>query len=157
MSAPVLTKEDIQKLLAEPDTRVAWSRFRWFKARRDKAVLLLLFETGVCRDEVRHLRVEDIDFDAKTIRVTRPRGVFNKRSKGVEKKERTLPLSERLLEVLAWLCKGRTEGYLLTSCRRTGRTALGRRTINTILEDCSKRAGLANRVKPDDLRRANHA
>jgi site-specific recombinase XerD len=55
--APVLTEDDRDRLIRACDGRT-------FEDRRDKAIVLLLFDTGVRRSELAGLGVEDVDFSS---------------------------------------------------------------------------------------------
>jgi integrase/recombinase XerD len=62
-----LTPEQVEQLLAAA------------KTERDRAVLELFYATGCRRNELRDLRVEDVNFDAENIRVRRGKGDKDRR------------------------------------------------------------------------------
>ncbi len=69
-----------------------------FSLLRDKIVILLLYSTGIRRDELINLQINDIDFIQKTIRVV-----------GKRNKERIIPLLDRLAEELQLYIKERIQ------------------------------------------------
>jgi integrase/recombinase XerD len=81
----VLTVEEAEAVLAQADLATP-------RGLRDRAVMELLYATGIRRGELERLAVEDVDFAAGLVRVVEGKG----------KKERLVPLSER---AAAWLEK----------------------------------------------------
>ncbi len=86
---PVLNREDIEKLLAEPDTRDPLGI-------RDRAILETFYATGVRRSELTALDVGDLDTDGGN-----GSGTLHVR-KGKGGKGRTLPVGKNALH---WLNK----------------------------------------------------
>jgi integrase/recombinase XerD len=84
--------QDLEQLLAEPagdDTA---------KALRDRALLELLYATGLRVTELVSLDIDDVNLASATLRVVRPR----------DKSQRTVPIHERAIEPLReYLEKGR--------------------------------------------------
>ena len=70
----VLTESQVKKLLAAPDISKP-------RGLRDRAVLEVLYSTGVRREELMNMTIFDIDLDGRTVRVI-----------GKGRKERILPL-----------------------------------------------------------------
>jgi site-specific recombinase XerD len=62
---------------------------RDFEARRDTAILLLLFDTGARRSELADLRLEDVDFDLQVVMVVGKGG-----------RRRSLPLGRKTAQAL---------------------------------------------------------
>lgn len=85
----VLTAREAEAVLAQPDVTTPLGL-------RDRAILETLYATGVRRQELAALRMEDIDLENGTLIVRQGKG----------KKDRFLPLSER---ACAWIEKYLTE------------------------------------------------
>ena len=79
----ILTKREIRKLLTAPDTKTA-------RGMRDRAVIELLYSTGVRRGELEDLALYDIDLAARQIIVREGKG----------KKDRILPVTKKAAEVI---------------------------------------------------------
>jgi len=82
-----LSYEEVNKLLAQP------AKEQTNKAVRDRAILELLYATGMQVTEIVSLNVEDVNLASASVRVSRPRN-----------RERIIPIHERAIEAL--------EGYL---------------------------------------------
>ncbi len=80
----VLNLDEMEVVLGQPDTTDVFGI-------RDRAILEVLFSTGMRRGELARLALHDVDVSRGTVRV-----------KGKGKKERTVPIGER---ALAWLDK----------------------------------------------------
>jgi site-specific recombinase XerD len=80
--APVLTAELLQRLLV-----VCGGRH--FEARRDRALILLLLDSGGRRAEIAGMRVDDVDFEYDVVRVVGKGG-----------RERALPFGRRTGQAL---------------------------------------------------------
>lgn len=78
------TEEEIEVILEQP-------LLFGIKGLRDRAILETFFATGIRRDELVKLNVDDIDFSAKLVRVH-----------GKGKKERLVPISQRGCEWVAF-------------------------------------------------------
>jgi integrase/recombinase XerD len=135
-----LSPGQMARLLAEP------AKSSTAKASRDRALLELMYATGMRATEVIGLEVDAVDLEAGTVRCM-----------GKGKKERVLPLYERAIEVLrAYLENGRAK--LL--CRRDetalfvnhhGRP-LTRQGLWLIVKEYAAAAGIERRVTPHVLR-----
>jgi integrase/recombinase XerD len=79
----VLTASEAEQVLAQPDTREAMGV-------RDRAILEVLYSTGIRRMEVVHLSVFDLDTERGTLMVRQGKG----------KKDRMVPIGE---QAIAWL------------------------------------------------------
>ena len=87
-----ISPKDIEQLLSEP------AREESTKALRDRALLELLYATGLRVTELVSLNVDDINLASATVRVTRPR----------DQRERIIPIHERALDpVQEYLEQGR--------------------------------------------------
>ena len=80
LSRRILTHKQVQSLLEQPDTR---SKI----GLRDKAMLELLYCTGIRRSELINLNVDDVYFDREIIYIRQGKG----------SKDRLVPVSRRVL------------------------------------------------------------
>lgn len=137
----VLDAPAIDALLAAPDD--GQDRH----AARDRALLTLLYATGMRASELAGLRIDELNFHVGVVRV---------RGKGG--KERVVPVAARALEaVRAYLHvrgepaePGSREPLFLS---RTGR-GLSRQTIFRLVRKYVRRAAVRGRVSPHTLRHA---
>lgn len=90
-----LTLEEIESLIAAA------------KNQRDRAIILTFFSTGARLSELAHMRIEDLDFQSRTIRVI-----------GKGNKQRLVPLNSRTIEALQPVIENRKDGFLFTRIRR---------------------------------------
>jgi site-specific recombinase XerD len=131
---PVPDDDAIEKLLkACPDT---------WEGRRNRALVAVLADSGLRISEALRVRIEEINFVDRTIRV---------RGKG-QKEAVAFFGADVAHHMRQWLTKrpdARLEDFLFIG--RTGRP-LGRRHGLTILHRLSKRARLARRISPHQLR-----
>jgi integrase/recombinase XerD len=81
-SVTYLEKSEIDRLLAAPDQSSS-------QGRRDHALLLFLYNSGARVSEVATLRIDDIDWHSKSVRIT-----------GKGKKQRRCPLWDTTLNLL---------------------------------------------------------
>jgi integrase/recombinase XerD len=81
----ILTIEEAEKVLSQPDVTTPLGI-------RDRAVLELLYSTGMRRQELANLALYDADIEGRTILVRQGKG----------KKDRMIPIGER---AAAWLAK----------------------------------------------------
>jgi len=112
-------------------------------AIRDRAILELLYATGVRASEAASLSVGDLDFDRRLIRV-----------KGKGKKERLTPFGDRAATALRRLLDLRPaqppiDAPLFLN-QREGRLTV--RSIHAIVKQSARRAGLGRPVAPHRLR-----
>lgn len=75
-----------------------------FIGMRDRLVLELFYQTGIRRKELVQLKLQDVDFEAKQIKVL-----------GKRDKERLIPLSEKLLSQLENYMEARNQRFSTTS------------------------------------------
>ena len=91
---PIFIPEDqMKRMLDQMDKENAC-----FKSLRDRLVLLLAYETGMRRSEIVNLRMNDVDFSRKIVRV-----------KGKREKEREIPLLDELIEDMQCYLEKRKE------------------------------------------------
>ncbi len=80
LPASALTSAEVQKLLRVPKTRSPLGI-------RDRAILEVLYASGVRRAEVCRLGLTDLDFERRTLRIRRGKG----------RKDRVVPMGERAI------------------------------------------------------------
>ncbi|MCR5674227.1 MAG: tyrosine-type recombinase/integrase [Lachnospiraceae bacterium] len=136
----VLTTEEIDRLLAAPDDGTPMGR-------RDRAILELLYASGLKAGELTQLFPDDIDLRAAIVRVPAAEG----------KKAREIPFGEKARDaLLSWIGKGRdryvptfTEAPLFVNTRGTGLT---RQSVWKIVKSYGEKAGIRREVTPGILR-----
>jgi site-specific recombinase XerD len=130
-----LNREEVSKLLDQPghDTVIGL---------RDRAVLTLLYGTGIRASECSGLREQDICWEEKTLHVTGKGG-----------HERTLPMNEEVIHVLRQyrLARGGAKADEPFFRSREG-GALSRNAIYERVRRAAARAGIPRRVSPHRLR-----
>ncbi len=83
------TIEQIEKLLQTPDKLFAAGKLSDFLWRRDKAILEVLYDSGIRVGELTHLQVENVQWEQQLVRVL-----------GKGNKERIIPLGVFALQAL---------------------------------------------------------
>jgi len=141
-----LSPEEMARLLAEPMKDSAKSNLP--RALRDRALLELMYATGMRASEVIGLEVDAVDLEAGTVRCL-----------GKGNKERILPLYGRAREALsvylesedgrAKLLRGRDEAALFVNHR--GRS-LTRQGLWLLIKKYAVAAGIEHRVTPHTFR-----
>jgi integrase/recombinase XerD len=134
-----LTIEEVTKLLESPDTSTP-------KGLRDKAMLELLYATGVRVSELTNLKVQNIMLDEKIVRVV-----------GKGSKERIIPFNDYtekyltiyLYEVRPKLLKERGEDRVFLNLRGT---PISRISVWKILQEYAIKAGINKKIYPHILR-----
>ena len=135
----VLSRDEVGRLLAAP-------RGNRPAARRDRALLELMYACGLRASEATGMLVGDIDLQAGVLRAT-----------GKGSKERLVPVGrEALSAVRAYLREGRPElvglrdePHLFVNQRGGG---LSRQGLYKIVQGHAKAAGLQDRMSPHTLR-----
>lgn len=135
-----LSPEEMARLLSEP------SKSSTPKALRDRALLELMYATGMRASEVIGLKRDAVDLESGTVRCL-----------GKGNKERILPLHKRALETLSvylehgrgGLMRSRNETALFIN--RLGRP-LTRQGLWLIVKEYAADAGIARRVTPHTIR-----
>jgi site-specific recombinase XerD len=131
----VLTVEEAARLVAAcPESS--------FTARRDRAVVLVLYGCGLRTAELCALRVQDVE--------PRRRELFVRQGKG--DRQRVVPIPDGVMTVLlAYLLeRGGKRGPLFRTEARE--RALAGAAVGRIVRDAARRAGLAGTVTPKTLR-----
>jgi integrase/recombinase XerD len=131
----ILSREEVERLIqyaASPLHRI------W---------LLILYATGIRRQELVQLKIEDIDSDRMLIRIRQGKG----------KKDRNVMLSPRLLQELRdyWRSanpKPKTYLFPSKSTHPTGDAPMTCKSVWDAVQQAAARAGLGKRVHPHTLR-----
>jgi integrase/recombinase XerC len=107
---------------------------------QDRAVLELLYASGLRVSELAGLTVDDVDTATRTVRVM-----------GKGRKERIVPFGAKAAQALAahLARRGPTPGPLFLSARRR---ALGVRSIHDLVRRRARASGIIRRVSPHTLR-----
>jgi integrase/recombinase XerC len=107
---------------------------------RDVAILELLYASGLRVSELTSLDVDDVDRDARTVRVL-----------GKGRKERIVPYGGKAARALeTWLARrGGTRGPLFLSARGT---RMQPRAVYGVVRAAARRAGIVRKVSPHTLR-----
>ncbi len=140
-----LSVEEVDRLLKMPDTRTV-------SGKRDKALLDVLYSTGLRVSEVVGLRLGDIDFQAGCIRCT-----------GKGSKERLVPVGRKAIESVEVYIREARPALLKSRKKATGApraeifinqhgTGLGRVGIWKILSGYGRATGLRKSLTPHKLR-----
>jgi integrase/recombinase XerD len=138
----LLGREEIERLLQAPDPRRA-------AGRRDRAMLELLYATGLRVSELVTLQLNDLDLEARVL-VARGKG----------DKERLVPVGAPAAEAVKAYLSGGTRDRLLKGRRTkdlfvTARGArLTRQGFAKLLDKCARKAGIRRRISPHKLRHA---
>lgn len=138
---PVLTEVEMLKLLAVPDT----SRKAGL---RDRAILELLYSTGLRNGELVALRLQDLDFAQQMVRVARGKGG----------KPRMVPMGEQAAQWLsAYLERVRPHWLRNPDCPavfldRWGQQALASAGLSVIVRQIGLRSQIGKAITPHLLR-----
>ena len=135
----ILSPNEVKQLLDAPDMRTN-------RGYRNRIILEVLYDTAIRRDEVRNIRLVDLDLDAGYIRI---------RGKG--NKERVVPLSRRVCELIQnyiqmvrpCFVNGRDPGYLILN--RWGRQ-MDANGIWAVVKRCVYLAGIKKNVTTHTFR-----
>jgi site-specific recombinase XerD len=130
-----LSREEVSQLLEHPPTDTVLGI-------RDRAVLTVLYGTGIRASECAGLREQDIQWEERTIRVTGKGG-----------HERTVPLNEEVVHVLRQyqLARGGAKASEPYFRSREG-GALSRNAIYERVRRHAQQARIPHRVSPHQLR-----
>ena len=131
----VLSAEEVQKLLAEPPHDM-------ILGLRDRALLVLLYGTGIRASECATLTEEAVDLVANTVRVV-----------GKGDYERSVPLNPKVTEALQAYRQARGEVPRREAFFRSRRDkAMSRGAIYERVRTYARRAHIEKRVSPHTLR-----
>ncbi len=132
----VLTEEEVSLLLQTPEKE----KDRQYL--RDRAMLELLYSSGLRASEISSLRRDSINYVRQQLRVT-----------GKGAKDRMVPVGRKAIEAvkayLGWRGEGKGSDYLFISDREKQVT---RNTVWTLVKKYAKRCGIAKNVYPHTLR-----
>jgi integrase/recombinase XerD len=134
-----LNQEQVGKLITAPDDSKA-------TGLRNRAMVELLYATGIRVTELIQLRLSNIDFGLGLVRVT-----------GKGNKQRIVPVHAQALEAIqnylehgrAALLNGRTTPYLFVTARGAGMTRQG---FWTAIKVTGKKAGIFHNLSPHVMR-----
>lgn len=131
---PYLPEDELRKLLSA-------SRFSKHP-RRDRAILLLLFDSGIRAGELVNIKVGDVDFSVWVVKVL-----------GKDQEERKVPVGEMTIkaikEYLGERIKEREAPLFLSSKNGRALTVSG---LRQILKRLARKAGIKQEVYPHLLR-----
>jgi len=135
----VLTRDEVDLLLSQPDPSHQ-------RGQRDKAMLELLYATGLRVSELVGLQMSNINLEAGFVRMV-----------GKGSKERMVPMGTEALEVLkaylsearGKLLKRKISSYLFLNSRGE---ALTRQGFWKIIKKYGKKAGIRKQITPHKLR-----
>ncbi len=134
----ILTSEEASQLLKQPNTRTD-------KGLRDRAMLQLLYTTGIRVSELVHLKVEDVDTDSGTVNCAE------------HGRTRSIPLSTDTRKVLNTymasardrLLRGSGSPYLFSNCSGT---PMSRQGFWKVLKGYASDAGIEKDITPHTMR-----
>lgn len=109
---------------------------------KHRTMIALIYSSGLRLSELLGLRVRDVSLDELTIHVKEGKG----------RKDRVTIFSEKIREDVARFMRGKDPGEHLFQSTARGGGALSGRSVQKILERALKRAGIAKRASPHDLR-----
>jgi integrase/recombinase XerD len=131
----VLSEEEVARLLAGPPTNIVLGL-------RDRAILVLLYGSGIRASECATLREEDVDFAEATIRVTGKGG-----------HQRVIPVNPKVVEALARYRTVRGDVPPRSSFFRSRHgKAMSRGAIYERVRSHARRSRIAKHVSPHTLR-----
>ena len=136
-----LSEHEINELLDSTKKRVDFLHYR------DSALLELMYATGMRCQETIDLKIEDMDFSQRTLRI-----------KGKGGKERIVPFSRTAKQAVEDYLKScrpillkerKDEGYLFLTKRGE---KISPRGLEKIVQDCAQKIGFTLKVHPHMLR-----
>jgi len=129
-----LTVEEVEKILNIPSEK------NW-QSLRDKAILELLYSTGIRVGELTSLKIGDIDFFQELIKV-----------KGKGKKERIVPVGSYALKALIEYIEKRPDKKEKSVFLNKYGKPLTERSVERIIDKYSKKAGIGKKITPHTFR-----
>jgi len=129
-----LTLEEVEKILNIPSEK------NW-QSLRDKAILELLYSTGIRVGELTSLKIGDIDFFQELIKV-----------KGKGKKERIVPIGRYALKALIEYIERRPNKKEKNVFLNKYGKPLSERSVERIIDKFSKKAGIGKKITPHTFR-----
>ena len=136
----ILTQSEAKKVLHAPDTKTVLGY-------RDRTILEVLYSTGIRKEELNNLLLEDIDYNDGIIRINQGKG----------KKDRVVPAGKiacRYLEnyikaVRPSLARNPYNNHLFLSLRGN---RLSKNMVWEIVKSCSRKAGIKKTISPHSFR-----
>jgi integrase/recombinase XerD len=129
---PYHSQEEIEALIAQAEIGL-YHQKPWQK-ERNKAMILTFCYTGVRKQELLNLKVSDIDFERRLLLVKQGKG----------RKDRMIPLAERLMVPLHSQCAGKTASEIVYA-------GLNARSVYRIVTKLAKARNLEG-IHPHTLR-----
>jgi integrase/recombinase XerD len=129
---PYHSREEIEALITQAEIGLHGQK-PWHK-ERNKAMILTFCYTGVRKQELLNLRVSDIDFERRLLRVKQGKG----------RKDRMIPLAERLMEPLRSQCTGKSAQDIVYA-------GLNPRSVYRVITRLARACGLQG-IHPHTLR-----
>lgn len=139
----ILTEKEMEKLLLTPNTGT-------FAGIRDRALLELLYSTGIRREECANLKVYDVDYKGGYLRV----------NKGKGSKDRILPLGKKACDwIKEYILKVRSHYTRKNPDERslfinTSGKALSNQSVGLIAKRHARRAKIGKPVTVHAIRRS---
>ncbi|MDP2684442.1 MAG: tyrosine-type recombinase/integrase [bacterium] len=146
----ILSKSDIESLLEAPLHDKTVSKVEDLLKHRNKAILEVLFSTGLLVSEISKLKKNDINLSQKEFHLIGKNGVT-----------RVIPLSEQTKYWIKEYINLRADSnqYLFISHdKRTGKinnAGITPRTIQRVVVKCAKLAGIHRNITPHTLRHSH--
>lgn len=139
----ILTYKEFKALLAQADKKTAFGF-------RDRAILEVFYSTGIRIKEICTLKVNDVDFKNKVIRI-----------KGKGQKDRVIPVGKHAIqclkgyitEVRPGFVKRNNKGSKLLFTSRMG-APLNKDLIRFMINKYTKASGITKKVTPHTFRRS---
>jgi integrase/recombinase XerD len=139
----VLGEQEVKRLLHSPDVSLP-------AGLRDRAILEVLYATGMRREELQRMRLPDVDLAARTVRVT-----------GKGDRERVLPLGRHACRRLRAYIEQARPGMMQGAVHESDalwvsrfRRALSNSSIDAMVRGHARSVGLDGRATPHTLRRS---
>ena len=135
---PIKKKETLPVVLGKEECKELFSAPRMFK---HKIVLTLAYSGGLRMNELRHLRISDIDFDRMQIRIQQGKG----------KKDRYVVLSKIMKQALEkYYLIEKPEVFVLNGHEKGER--MGERSIQYVINEALKKTSIKKAVTMHTLR-----
>jgi len=136
----IMTVKEVRKLLKQPDVEDKYGL-------RDRAILEVLYSTGIRNQEIRELKVRDVDFKEQTMRIIDGKG----------RKDRIVPIGKASSEYLRQyiqksrplFLKNKEEQALFVGAKQR---SLARATLSGIVRQYVKKAKIKKQVTAHSLR-----
>lgn len=138
---PILTKEELNLLLEEPDINS-------FKGSRDKAMLELLYATGLKVSEIIAINIGDLELDFSILKI--------KENKSNKENIRVVPIGRMAIDALRHYIKNyrhlNSDGNNQVLFLNFSGKALTRQGVWKIVKDYTKKVGIDKNITPQTFR-----